>query len=184
MYLGKGFLSLALCASQALLAVQPALAAHDPLAFAQGVWQGRADNGHEKYTLTVTVKKNGSLISGSSIGKGTAGGKLRATFSSVLDGKGRKVSVSVMGAAVPLRFEVQAVPNTGTELQLFSFIGDGSLKFRNDFTKAEFELRSLATSVTATLYRTDPPPPQKKPGGRRSGEKKAPSMPPMVIRSK
>jgi len=37
----------------------PALAGHDPLAFAKGVWQGEADNGQEKLAVTVTVKRAG-----------------------------------------------------------------------------------------------------------------------------
>lgn len=182
MHLGKGFLILALCASQALLAAQPALAAHDPLAFAQGVWQGTADNGHEKFKVSVTLKKVGSAVFGTCDAASPAGTKFKANFEAIPQGSGRNVTIKVITDKFKsLDFDVLATPVSGTELAITSFMGDGSVKFLNDFIKAEFELRSVVTSVKATMYRTYPPAPDKTAAGRKGGGKKAPSMPPMII---
>ena len=60
MRMGKGFLSGAFfCAAAVLclLRAVPALAAYDPLADSPGIWKGKADNGHETFSITVTLKK-------------------------------------------------------------------------------------------------------------------------------
>lgn len=185
MHLGKSFLRRAafvLAGSFLFCQAAPAAAGHDPLPFAAGVWQGEADNGHEKFTVSVTLKKAGKAIFGTCSANSRAGTRFKADFEANPQATGRDVLIKVRTTSFKsLNFHVFANPVSGTRLAISSLMGDGKVNFLNDFIKAEFELRSVVTSVSATMYRTYPPASKKKTGGTLGGGKKAPSMPPMVI---
>jgi len=172
---------LALSALLYLCAALPALAADDPLPFAAGVWQGKGQNGREAFTVSVTLKKVKTSIFGICRAKTESGDTYTSSFEAYPERGGRNAEVKVTGAKIPINFEVFAQPLSGTKLSISSVLGEGSIKFLNDFIKAEFEFRSVVTDVSAVLYRVSPPPAAKTAGGRQGGGKKAPSMPPMVI---
>ena len=143
---------------------------------------GEADNGHEKFAVSVTLKKTGKTVFGTCNANSKAGTKFKADFEANPQDSGRDVLIKVRTTSFKsLEFHVFANPVSGTRLAITSMMGEGGVKFLNDFIKAEFELRSVVTSVSATMYRTYPPASKKRTGGSQGGGKKAPSMPPLVI---
>ncbi|HAF94972.1 MAG: hypothetical protein A2021_08135 [Elusimicrobia bacterium GWF2_52_66] len=180
--MGKGFLSGAVlftATAALLLPVVPAAAAYDPMAFSQGVWQGKADNGREKFTVTVTVKKVGRNVFGSYRAQSLSGQKANGSFKAFPEGAGRKLEIK--DSTLQIKFEVRLTPKSGTELDVSSFMGGGAAKFFDDFTRCNISFHGMGNNITVTLHRVSPPPPARKKAGGKQGVKKAPYMPPMVI---
>ena len=183
---------LILCA--ALAAALPARAAapagaglNDPLSFAVGNWAGKADNGLDVYDISVSLKKNSGLFAASCSGKALSGRGFQAGFSAPAGGGVYEVTVKYgLKNGRAISFDVTATAESGTELEISSLMGGGTLKFLKDFNECRLDFRSVVTVVTATLYRRPsalPPGAGKKKGSGKNtgaGDKK-PLMPPMQI---
>jgi hypothetical protein len=169
----------------ALLLAVPAtaLAGHDPLAQAAGTWRGQAYNGDEKFSVTATVRKSGSILFLSLTARPLPSGKpFKASAVAKPERENRLVTVRLdHGVIEEFQLKMTAVPVSGTELAVYSIIGDGELDFKMDFMKAELDFRTPGPRVTAELTRIYPPP--KAPAGgaaKGEGKKKAPTAPPMI----
>ncbi|HBA60102.1 MAG TPA: hypothetical protein DCZ92_04675 [Elusimicrobia bacterium] len=185
MHFRQGVLRFCAAGALALGLLVPASAFHAPLDFAQGVWEGKAGNGHDAFAITVSLKKTNGSFYGAYSGKAASGETVKGTFEGTFAAGTYNVTVVNENKWYSmLSFDVTARAVSGTELEISSILGGGKLKFLNDFLKCELKFQSMVTGVDATLFRVDPPPPQKKAGTGRKPQKKAPSLPPMVIVTK
>lgn len=131
MHLRKGVLkTCALMAAPALLLCAPALALHAPFNYAQGTWEGQAKSGQDVYTVSVTLRKVNRSFFGVYRGKSASGETFQGNFDTSSPGGVYKVRVVSKSSVFKMfTFHVTAAAKTGTELELDSLLGAGTLKF-------------------------------------------------------
>jgi len=122
------------------------------------------------------------MVVGAAGGVSDSGDKLNGLFEALPSGKGYLVKVKDTTTRLkPFTFTVDAVKKSGTELELSSLLGRGTLKFKNDFTLCELNFFSVITEVRATLQRDSPPPTAPKPAGGKGRKKAPPPIPPFIM---